>query len=344
MIIKPILDSYAAASERVFKTDRSQTVGASDVGQCARKTFWTKNEGDPQLAAARDPGYVDRWGAKVRGTIIENNFWEPAMRHRYHDQLLFAGVDQKTFVSSFLSATPDGLIVGLTPGEIAPGSGTEVMAECKSADPRTNLSEAKEHNVYQTQIQMGLIREQTEYRPTHSVLSYIDASFWDEVTEFVIPFDQAIYNNGKARATRIMTATSFEELKPEGWIGGGKECAYCPFTIACGIERRDMKAEAKIAADPQFVAEITDLCREIQTLDNGIDRDSVAMRDLQTDLRMRLKEKGIRRIAGVVSWSPVKGRKSYDNKKIQEALESTGVDLEQFAKTGEATDRLVITL
>ena len=33
-----------------------------------------------------------------------------------------------------------------------------VMIECKTADPRTNLVEAKPENKYQTLVQMGLVR------------------------------------------------------------------------------------------------------------------------------------------------------------------------------------------
>ena len=35
----------------------------------------------------------------------------PALRARYGDKLLYAGDKQQTFVSGFLSATPDGLLI-----------------------------------------------------------------------------------------------------------------------------------------------------------------------------------------------------------------------------------------
>ena len=59
-----------------------------------------------------------------------------------------------------------------------------VMVECKTADPRTNLTEPKQEHVYQTHVQMGIVRQSTDYRPTHSILSYTDASFWSEGKEF----------------------------------------------------------------------------------------------------------------------------------------------------------------
>jgi hypothetical protein len=343
MIIKNILDVYAASSARIFKTDRSQTIGASDVGQCARRVFWSKNEGDPKYGAERDPDYLDRWGAKVRGTIIENAFWEPAMRLTYGDRLLFAGAEQKTFVSGFLSATPDGLITGLRPGKIAPGSGTEVMAECKSADPRTNLLEAKAENIFQTQVQMGLVRELTKFQPTHSILSYIDASFWDEVAEFIVPFDQAIYDVAKVRAAQIMTATSAKDLKPEGWIAGGKECEHCPFTHACGIERRSVpKTSAEV--DPQFAAEIAEMAIHAQRLKKMSASTDKLLRTVQDDIKNRLRDKGVKKLPGIVSWTDVKGRSGYDMKALQAAAIEAGIDIEQFSTAGEPTDRLTISI
>ncbi len=52
MIVKDALAAFAVATARVFE-DRTQTVGASEVGQCARKTFWIKMEGDALYGAPR---------------------------------------------------------------------------------------------------------------------------------------------------------------------------------------------------------------------------------------------------------------------------------------------------
>jgi len=68
-LISDTLDRYAATRAKTFSGDRSQTLGASEVGQCARKMFWLKNEDDPTLAAKRDPDYVDTWGAWMRGIV-----------------------------------------------------------------------------------------------------------------------------------------------------------------------------------------------------------------------------------------------------------------------------------
>ena len=345
MIIKQTLDAYAALSTKNWSHDRSNTVGASEVGACARKTFWLKNENDARHRAERDPEYQDTWGARVRGTVFEDSFWEPALRARFGVRLKFAGHEQKTFVSNFLSATPDGMIVGLSEKEKAE-IGTDadcVMVECKTADPRTNLTEAKAVNVYQTQVQMGLVRELTPFKPAHSILSYTDASFWSDVKEFVIAFDERVYEAAKERAMIIMTATNAADLKPEGWIAGGAECKYCPFTKACGIERRNLPFQ-DAPVDEQFAAEIADMALALKSAERDCACDETRVRTLQNAIKDRLREKSVRKIPGILTWSNVKGRAGYDNKAIKEAAIAAGVDIAQFKTQGEPTDRLVIEI
>jgi hypothetical protein len=346
-LIQQTLDAYAKTAGKTFSHDRSNTLGASEVGQCARKMFWLKNEDDSTCRVERDAEYVDSWGARMRGTVIEDAFWEPAMKARFGDRLLWSGKDQRTFVSDFLSATPDGVLINPIVDELKQiGVDTDcVTLECKSADPRTNLADAKPANLFQTQVQMGLIRQLTPLRPTHSVLSYIDASFWNEVREFVVPFDQGIYEKARHRAMMIMTATGVDETAPEGWIAGGKECNYCPFTKACGIERRNLPfQDIGVPVDPQFVAEMRSSALLLKTAKDDRDRDETLIRQLETDIKIRLREKGVKKIPGVLTWSPVKARQSYDNKALKEAAIAAGIDVEQFSTVGEPTDRLLIQI
>jgi hypothetical protein len=344
-LISDTLDRYAATRAKTFSGDRSQTLGASEVGQCARKMFWLKNEDDPTLAAKRDPDYVDTWGAWMRGIVYEDHFWVPAMRARFKDRLMFAGEEQDTLSSGFLSATPDGMITKLTPAE-KKEIGTQadcVLVECKTADPRTNLAEAKPANVFQTHVQMGLMRECTKYQPDHAIISYTDTSFWNEVKEFVVTFDPQIYAVAQERARMVMTATSVNETKPEGWFAGGAECRWCPFTIACGIERRNLPF-ADEQVDEQFKAEMYDMALDYKKIERKRDLSETELRVQQNAIKERLRDKGVRKIPGVLTWSTVKGRVSYDNKAIREALQQHGVDIEKFSTVGEATDRLVIQI
>src|SRR3954470_741978 len=108
VMLKEAIDQYAASLNTWFHHDRSKSVGASEIGQCARKTFWVKHEG----TVPRDADWFDRYGARVRGSIMEEAFWQPALKAKFGDRVLVSGKDQKTLQLGYLSATPDALIVG----------------------------------------------------------------------------------------------------------------------------------------------------------------------------------------------------------------------------------------
>src|SRR5215831_1823013 len=188
-MIEEVLAEFATTTARTFVA-RGQTVGASDVGQCARQVYFTKNERDPDYGSPRNPDATDGWGAPLRGTIYETYFWVPALRAKYGERLLFAGEQQETFALGFLSATPDALLTACADDVLAPlgvpsidGDGSLIL-ECKTIDPRTRLEGPQSAHVYQTHVQFGLLHALTRYRPEYAVISYTDASFWDEVREY----------------------------------------------------------------------------------------------------------------------------------------------------------------
>jgi hypothetical protein len=349
-VIKEILSAYAMSSGRTF-VDREQTIGSSEIGQCARRIYYEKMYGDPRYGAERDSDFVDTWGARVRGTAYEERLWYPAMKAKFGAKLHYAGRRQRTLVNGYLSATPDGLLVGQPRDLLAHlgipdiGKRGELVVECKTIDPRARLDHAKAEHAYQTQVQIGLLRELTPHRPEFALISYADASFWDEVTEFVIAFDETIYTNAKERADRIMLAIDARELEPEGWIAGGKECNRCPFTRACGQERTAVPYETDEKADPQFVAEITNLAHAAKACELEVDGSTAALRRIQHEIRERLRTKGLRRVSGRgarVSWSPVTGRTSIDLEQLRAGAAAAGFDVHPYEKVGEPSDRLVI--
>jgi len=69
-MIAEALAEFAVGAARTFE-GRTETVGGSDVGRCARAVYFTKNENDPIFGAPRDPDAVDSWGAQLRGSTFE---------------------------------------------------------------------------------------------------------------------------------------------------------------------------------------------------------------------------------------------------------------------------------
>jgi hypothetical protein len=319
----------------------ASTAGASEIGQCARKVFFAKNAGDESLGISPDEGHAEAWGATLRGQLFEEHCWVPALRARFGGNLLYAGSEQITLTADFLSATPDGLITGLPRGALAhlgvdDIGGHELVVECKTIDPRTRLDAPKPEHRFQAAVQTGLLRELTSHKPAFALLSYVNASFLDDIVEFPIAFAPEIFAAAKARAAQIMSAETADELLPEGWIAGGAECGHCPFTKVCGRQRHAVPYEpVKEPPDPQLIAGIAALARKTREHRITAEAAQAALRRLEHELREQL------RVA--VTWSTVKGRPAYDMPAIRAAAAQAGIDLSQFETAGDPTDRLTIS-
>jgi hypothetical protein len=340
-MISEVLSAYAD-SVRGAADRRAYTLGASDIGQCSRKVFFAKRNGE------RNPGYVDTWGATLRGQIIEQAFWVPALRARFGANLKFIGDKQRQFKRGFISATPDALLTNVARDILGPLGVPDIGAdclllECKSVDPRVKLDAPKPEHRYQAIVQLGVVRETTEFQPSFCVLVYIDASFWDTITEFAVAFDPDIYANAKARAVKVLTANAASELPPEGWIAGGKECEHCPFTKACGIERRALPRDNGVPADSQFIAEMHELAVDYKTRQADVAAAEARLRESHHQIKERLRAKRLRQITGdnfSVTWTAVKGRQGYDVKALSAAAAAAGVGVQEFETGATPGDRL----
>jgi hypothetical protein len=134
------------------------------------------------------------------------------------------------------------------------------------------------------------------------------------VREFVVAFDPAVYATAKQRARKIMHAAEAAEVSPEGYIAGGRECDFCPFSKLCGIARTSVPTgDSKL--DLAVVAEVASLGREIIRLDQVAEQAATSLRERKEAMRNRLRELDVRRINGEgisVHWSSVKGRTTLD--------------------------------
>jgi hypothetical protein len=340
--IRDCLHTYAAGLKKTWQHDRLNTVGASEIGQCLRKTWFGKWEVVP------DPGYVDRFGAKLRGNLIEDHYWVPGLRASLPEgmELLYAGEDQQTLVDGYLSATTDGVLTGVPRDALAwmgvPDIKSDcVNLDCKSIDPRVELRIEKPEHSFQVQAQMGLIRFATEYQPEYSILSYVDASFLDDIKEFAVAFDPAVYQAAKDRARLIMTAEHALELSAEGKITGGGECRYCPWSSHCAaVTVAGIPKEDKSLGD-NAAATLKRLRDEEREAEERLDFWKTEHAQFKEKIKEFLRENQIRRYTGEgwsVSWSSVKGREVVDIK----AAEAAGIDLSPYRKVGDPADRLTI--
>jgi hypothetical protein len=345
VLMKPILSKHMESLQRIFK-DRHLSVGASEIGRCARMIWYAKHH--PAAKAVEES-----FGASHRGNMIEAHTVVPALRRHYGSLILYSGKDQKSFIDGVNSATPDGLLINQPKDLLAEfgikdiGKDRCILIEIKSIDPRIQLRGPKKEHARQANQQLGVIRATTEHRPENCLIMYVNASFMDEVTEFVVPFDAGLYKLQKQRAERILEAKTAREMQPEGWIKGGKECDLCGFAKACIELRSNLPPESAGKPDPQIVAEIKELALAERELDTKASDLEEAKREIQIQIKDRLREKGLRGIKEsdlTVSWYPIKPRITYDMDALKSAAAEAKFNIVPFEKIGEAGDGLRITV
>jgi CRISPR/Cas system-associated exonuclease Cas4 (RecB family) len=348
-VVKKAFNVYAAKKRRVFSKSRMKTIGASEIGQCIRKIGYLKH--DMAEDSNRNPT-PDRWGAARRGNTFEDHFFVPALRMEYGENIIYLGKEQKTWKYDLLSATPDGLLINQPRDSLADlmvpdiGPSGEVVIDCKTIDPRINLSEPKLEHVFQLQVQLGCMRRASTHKPDYGVLIYTNASFFDDVVEFVVKYDDKVFEHALKRASRILNAEHAIDLKPEGWIAGGRECEYCTFSRACKSIRAPSE-EVKSTLDPQVFAYIKDLALKEKHWASISSDAEKEQRNIQEEIKKALRENNLRKINEgdmTITWSTVVGRPSFDMPKLKEAAKAVGLDVQKFERVGEPSDRLTINV
>lgn len=244
-------EGYAMRGEKRWPTylggklDRSKFVSASEIGNCSRRIKFGK---------VSRPLAFDRWGFAERGHLIEawavdlirTAIFSDGYSEEWH--LVFAGEAQFSFTDGSQSGTPDGLLIHRP-------TGTSLVLDIKSVDPRTNFDKLpKPKHVKQVMQNADLIRRRTLYDVVGGVLFYIDASDLQRRKEVDVELDEEVIASLREKAERIMSAAKPEDLPAEG-LYMDKECGECPFSERCG---------AQVAADNEAAKKMQQMERAIR--------------------------------------------------------------------------------
>lgn len=349
-----LFQSYIDGKQKVWKHDRSTTAGASEVFNCLRQQVFEKRHGE--FGVEPDDDFNNDWGAMERGNLIEDLFVVPGLLASLPSiglELLSAGQsNQETLVLGRNSATPDGLITGIPNGTLIIKAGDKkyeipitagcIGLEIKSVDPRSNLDEERAKHHYQSQMGLGLTRELTDWKPTHWIILYIDASFMSKITPFVVEFDENIYKVGKDRANQVWAYESPLKAPPEGKFEGG--CDHCRWRRACGDatisawKLLDDKGEDEYAAAAlhQHVMTYADAKKASEAAAREFEEAKQALKDALTEQGAKRVDSSLFR----VNWTTTKGKRYLDQKSLKE----TGFDLEPFMKIGAGFDTLTVKI
>lgn len=353
-------DEYIASNQKTWKHDRRTTVGASEAFSCIRKIWFGKND------TPIDPEYTEDWGAMRRGDIIENHHVVPAVEsglERRGLKLIMAGDGQDTIIDGNTSATLDGLIIpadgGMMPEDFLAYYGLEklksdsVVFEIKSIDPNPFASMMHEKAVHhgQAQIQMGLIRETTKYKPTHAVIIYINASWVSQMRVYIVKFDPAQFATARGRNDTVFSTTDPAQLPAEGKLDG--ECRYCKYTEACNAASlgRVPKPTAPLTK-AQVAEQPSEELKEMEALvlarkDAKLAEDAASreVEELNEQIRAKLATLRKSRMADPDDrWKVNYTAQAGQRRLSKRLLEEDGIDPEKYMEQGRGFEKLTVTV
>lgn len=343
-------NDYVENNQKHWSHDRNSTVGASEIFGCHRQTFFNKR--GEELGYECDEDFEESWGAMERGNTMEDHWVVPVIEWYFNEQdksdiqIKFHGEDQHTLVSGYNSSTPDGLIVN-APSDFLSEYGIEdiesdcVCFEIKSVDPRLTLDKEKFIHRGQTQQQMGVFRDTTEYQPKYAVILYVNCSFYDDINVFVIEYEDKTWKSAQIRANKVFTVDDPTKFHAEGLLDDG--CKYCKWKQACAdaSEREVPKPkiwEEEIAEGTDLdtiVFNYIDVREEIKELEKERDHWKLSLTDI-------LKEKEVNGLKGSewgVKWTWNPGKETLD----QAAMKEDGIDPDSYKKQGKGFTKLTVT-
>lgn len=340
-----MFNDYRDANPKVWDHDRNVTLGASEAFQCIRQTWFKKHD------AEKDANHEDSWGAMERGNVMEDHWVVPALRHHAKQigaDLDYEGDNQVTFVADQNSATPDGLVFNLPRNALEKYGIPDIKSDCvlveiKSIDPRAGLDEEKSVHHGQAQIQMGILHQMGEFKPYYTVILYINASFYDDVTPFIVEYDPRIYKTARARAKQLFSTTDPAKLVAEGKLSDA--CRMCAYTHACAkASKQAVPDDDKISGISQ---ETLDTLYQMVVQERAIDAKIKELKEEQAEVRQEIKDEMSpmnKRKAGderfSISWIFQGGKKSLN----KQAMIDDGIDIAAYETEGAGFEKMTITL
>lgn len=341
-----LADSVRAATKAgqqhsKFK-DRISTLGASETFDCIRLGWLRRFK--PDLADTDDIPY----GIFERGNVTEASFFVPKIISVFgRENVLFIGSEQETFKTDKSSATPDSLIINQPRDILAEygipdiGEDGTFMIECKSFNPQLNLYKEKTVNRGQAVMQLGEVRRNTQYKPTYNVILYINVADYDDLRDFIVEYDEDIYQAGIKRGELLYSATKATQLKPEGKYTD--RCLYCEFSQACkALEVDKVPVQKKLDVPQDVLDRLTTTALRLQALDEELDKleqEKVKLREEVKDELISIGTNSLVKSGLTVSYVKMKGKKTLDKGK----LKADGIELDEYFKEGAEFTRLNIS-
>lgn len=359
-----IFHQWVEKNQKYWSHDRNLTVGASEIEACTRKIFFDKR--GREFGFEIDEDHEESWGAMERGNIIENHWVVPAVNWFFNEKdkskilITHTGEDQETMIYKNNSSTPDGLIINAPPSLLSQYGIDDIEGDCvcfeiKSIDPRSNIEEEKRAHHWQTQQQMGIFRETTEYKPNYAVIFYVNASWFDSMEVFVVKFEQDKWDQCVKKADMVYSAEDPIKVPAQGiWNNG---CSYCKWTHACAkIREAEVPKKKKYTASLEEETDLYNLAWNLQDVKEEIEKLDKEKKEYADELTRIIRSVDANTLVADdlqvnLAWS--KGKESLNAKRLAEAVDLKNeemiaagiepIDVQDFVTRGVGHSRLSVT-
>lgn len=340
--LKEVCIPFAKSLKTGFSHDRDKTVGASEIGQCIRKTVYSK------LGIAPDEDEPNETGFTTRGNVMEDAWSAPLLEYwakANGGDFIHGGQENQITLKGDkvpLSSTPDGVAIRMPRDCLAAygvpdiGPSCAVVGEIKSIDPRYNKTKLpKVPHLPQTLAQIGLIRRTPELKvkPDWGFAFYVDASDYFDLKVYPVKYTEAAFKSLVMRADLIMRTVDPNHVPPEGKQRGGGDCSECPFARQCLGYRPYVPDEDARAPTSKEVAAVEKLAKKIADLEKREDAAKKARLQVEGDLYLTMGALKRKFVAGsrfkVISKVTASQNRN-DAKKLIELATTLGATKEQL--------------
>ena len=276
--------------------DRSTYVGSSDIGQCPKKSYLSKKEGEEHS--------LDKLLIFQRGHVAEGIIAKALST----EEVKFDEQSEVTHPNGYVKAHVDFVVH--FPFE-------DVIIECKTFSTALPGGQPRESWILQTQLQLGLMREQSK-KPIER--GYIVAMNLNtgELLDFKIEFNQTLYEAALKRADTLWDSLE-RNIEPKGEVSD--LCPYCPFKGKCDTLNKGAEELPK---------EIIEMINEYKKAKEAAKKEKM----LKENIKAYFEAANIKKGKGdgtVVTVSARKGRAGFDYDELQEKYPEI---YEEFKKPG----------
>lgn len=202
--------------------DRSKYVGASDVGQCLKKSYLEKTIG---REFSLEELVVFQRGHNAENIVELGLNNHPAKdKYKYYKQVETNGNKEFSFMKSHIDFVVEW------PKEL-------VVLECKSISSPLPNNKPRESWLFQVALQIEQLRHTAKKPINRAIIVVVDVNT-GQMQEFNIPYSKTHIDIANKRAKTLWSAME-NNIEPKGEISD--LCGFCAFKSECDALQRNAK-------------------------------------------------------------------------------------------------------